>query len=111
MALPDFDMVNIANKSIYRQVKMLKDLINEIPTSRGMNSCRDQHLCLDQHLCPADPHVNTRPSSPLLVGTVYIFDHRCNTYRQARSFPRRGVPYRRVGAAVGGGSCLSLRLW
>ena len=40
---------------------MLKDLINTIPTSRGMNSCDDRH-----------PRLDTRHFSPLLVGIVYI---------------------------------------
>ena len=26
---------------------MLKDLINAVPTSRGMNLCQDQHSCRD----------------------------------------------------------------
>ena len=71
---------------------MLKDLIKAIPTSRGMNSCRDQHSCradprVGQTLVsgrpscgplgPAfrskpDPHVDARPRSPLLVDIVYV---------------------------------------
>ena len=73
-------MVNIANKSRF---KMLKDLINAMPTLRGMNLCLDQHSCrgdpcaafraLHSGLGPALMNVDTRPRSPLFVGIDYVY--------------------------------------
>ena len=40
--------------SIQSSILMLKDLINAIPTLRGLNSCQDQHSCR------ADPRADLR---------------------------------------------------
>ena len=79
-ALPDFDMLVFANKSIYNRVWMVKDLIKAILTSRGLNSGLVSTLVLVQTrvqtfgLCTrvwTGTSVDTRPRSPLLVGIVY----------------------------------------
>ena len=71
MALPDFDMVNIANKSIYRQIKMLKDMIKARPTSRGMYSVGINTRVGPRPSCgPAGPALGSGPKLVLIPDLV-----------------------------------------
>ena len=55
-------------------------MIKARPTSRELNSCRDQHSCQADPRAPLwglhsgqpDTRVDTRPRSPLSVGLVYL---------------------------------------
>ena len=71
---------NIIHDTLAGCIYMCKDPINAIPTSKGVNSGRDQHVCQSRPSCvPSGPtlgswpdnRVDTRPRSPLLVSMVY----------------------------------------
>ena len=70
----------LKNYSVVDIYYVCKDMIKARPTSRELNSCRDQHSCRADpradlrslHSGQPDTRVDTRPRSSLSVGLVYV---------------------------------------